>query len=68
MSLQQNIQLYELEALLKQKRNVFDKMLNENKEFVEVKILFQEIREMERRLEQQRQSIISKSSNQTEKL
>jgi hypothetical protein len=68
MSLQQNIQLYELEALLKQKRNVFDKMLNENKEFEEVKILFQEIREMERRLEQQRQSIISKSSNQTEKL
>jgi hypothetical protein len=57
MSLQQNIMFNELEILLIEKRNALDKMLNENKEFEEVKILFYEIRELERRLKQQQQNM-----------
>lgn len=59
MSLHDNIQPFQLEALLKEKQNVFDKMLNENKEFDDVKILFQEIRELERKLKQQSQTKIN---------
>ena len=56
MSLHNNNQLLQLESLLKEKQNLFDKMLNNNKEFEEVKNLFQEIRQLERKLKQQSQT------------
>ena len=56
MSLQRNLRLHELERLLKEKRNSFDKMISENKEFAEVKILFTEIRELERALKEHQET------------
>lgn len=57
MSLNYNIQQLQPEALLKEKQNLFDKMIKENKEFDEVRILFQEIRQLERNLKQQSQTV-----------
>ena len=65
MSLYQNIQLSQSGILLKEKENLFDKMLNENKEFGEVKSLFHEIRDIERKLQQQNQTS-NNGLNQTE--
>lgn len=45
----------ELTAQLNLKRNLFENMLTENKEFEEVKTLFYEIRDLEKKLKQNHQ-------------
>jgi hypothetical protein len=52
-------EIKELVALLNEKRSNFDKMLNENKEFEEVKRLFNEIRQLEKTLKQNHQNATS---------
>jgi hypothetical protein len=52
-------EIKELVVLLNEKRNNFDKMLNENKEFEEVKRLFNEIRQLEKTLKQNHQNATS---------
>ena len=56
MPLQQSIQLFQLETLLGEKRSLFDKMLQGNKEIKEIKFLFHEVRELEEKLKQQHQT------------
>jgi len=47
----QTLSLILLAKTLAEKRNLYNQMLRENKEFEEVKILFIEIRELERSIQ-----------------
>lgn len=50
MSAQQPVELNHLTTLLNEKRSRYEKMLIDNKEFEEVKVLFSQIRELEKAL------------------
>ena len=47
----------ELQLLLVQKRQVYEQMIKENKEFGQVKKLFEEIRDLEKKLQQDQKGV-----------